>query len=131
MLASGLISAGMNWWQALLTILVGNTIVLLPKFSAETAWALVEKEGVNASIITGDAMARPMIEHLDEDPERYDTSSVISLSSILSLPLMSRMTVGTAPVAVSMTPLPLRSIKPSARILINTGRLFSKKRFST
>jgi NCS1 family nucleobase:cation symporter-1 len=30
MLASGLISAGMNWWQALLTILVGNTIVLLP-----------------------------------------------------------------------------------------------------
>jgi NCS1 family nucleobase:cation symporter-1 len=30
MLASGLISAGMNWWQALLTILAGNTIVLLP-----------------------------------------------------------------------------------------------------
>ncbi len=30
MLASGLISAGMNWWQALVTILVGNTIVLLP-----------------------------------------------------------------------------------------------------
>jgi NCS1 family nucleobase:cation symporter-1 len=30
MLASGLISAGMNWWQALITILVGNTIVLLP-----------------------------------------------------------------------------------------------------
>lgn len=30
MLASGLISAGMNWWQALLTILVGNTIVLVP-----------------------------------------------------------------------------------------------------
>jgi NCS1 family nucleobase:cation symporter-1 len=30
MLASGLISAGMNWWQALLTILIGNTIVLVP-----------------------------------------------------------------------------------------------------
>ena len=30
MLASGLISAGMNWWQALLTILLGNTIVLIP-----------------------------------------------------------------------------------------------------
>ena len=30
MLASGLISAGMNWWQALVTILVGNTIVLVP-----------------------------------------------------------------------------------------------------
>src|ERR1700680_4610595 len=30
MMASGLISAGMNWWQALVTILLGNTIVLIP-----------------------------------------------------------------------------------------------------
>jgi nucleobase:cation symporter-1, NCS1 family len=30
MLSSGLISAGMNWWQALITILFGNTIVLIP-----------------------------------------------------------------------------------------------------
>src|SRR5882762_667705 len=30
MLSSGLISAGMNWWQALITILLGNVIVLVP-----------------------------------------------------------------------------------------------------
>jgi NCS1 family nucleobase:cation symporter-1 len=30
MLASGLMGAGMNWWQALVTILLGNTIVLVP-----------------------------------------------------------------------------------------------------
>jgi nucleobase:cation symporter-1, NCS1 family len=30
MLASGLIASGMNWWQALVTVLLGNTIVLLP-----------------------------------------------------------------------------------------------------
>jgi NCS1 family nucleobase:cation symporter-1 len=30
MLASGLIKNGMNWWQALITILVGNSVVLLP-----------------------------------------------------------------------------------------------------
>jgi NCS1 family nucleobase:cation symporter-1 len=30
MMASGLISAGMSWWQALLTIAIGNAIVLLP-----------------------------------------------------------------------------------------------------
>ena len=30
MLSSGLIGAGMNWWQALITILIGNTIVLVP-----------------------------------------------------------------------------------------------------
>jgi NCS1 family nucleobase:cation symporter-1 len=30
MLSSGLIASGMNWWQALLTIFLGNTIVLAP-----------------------------------------------------------------------------------------------------
>ena len=30
MLSSGLISEGMNWWQALVTILLGNIIVLIP-----------------------------------------------------------------------------------------------------
>jgi NCS1 family nucleobase:cation symporter-1 len=30
MLASGLIASGMNWWQALVTVLLGNTIVLIP-----------------------------------------------------------------------------------------------------
>src|SRR5437764_1331403 len=30
MLSAGLISAGMNWWQALITILLVNTIVLIP-----------------------------------------------------------------------------------------------------
>ena len=29
-LSSGLIKLGMNWWQALITILLGNTIVLIP-----------------------------------------------------------------------------------------------------
>src|SRR5271170_4495478 len=30
MLASSLIAKGMNWWQAVLTIFLGNTIVLIP-----------------------------------------------------------------------------------------------------
>src|SRR5499433_214857 len=30
MLASALIDQGMNWWQAVLTILLGNTVVLIP-----------------------------------------------------------------------------------------------------
>src|ERR1700735_1439415 len=30
MLASGLIAGGMSWWQAILTILLGNLIVLIP-----------------------------------------------------------------------------------------------------
>src|ERR1044071_7753666 len=30
MLASSLIKGGMNWWQSILTILIANTIVLVP-----------------------------------------------------------------------------------------------------
>ncbi|WP_252248691.1 NCS1 family nucleobase:cation symporter-1 [Clostridium sp. ZBS20] len=30
MLASGLIASGMNWWQALITIVLGHTIVIVP-----------------------------------------------------------------------------------------------------
>ncbi|MEO6070627.1 MAG: NCS1 family nucleobase:cation symporter-1 [Chitinophagaceae bacterium] len=30
MLASSLIEGGMNWWQAILTIFIGNTVVLIP-----------------------------------------------------------------------------------------------------
>ena len=30
MLSAGLMAAGMSWWQALFTILLGNTIVLIP-----------------------------------------------------------------------------------------------------
>src|SRR3984893_4962510 len=30
MIASSLIAEGMNWWQAVLTIFLGNTIVLVP-----------------------------------------------------------------------------------------------------
>ena len=30
MLASGLISSGMNWWQAILTVALGNLIVSVP-----------------------------------------------------------------------------------------------------
>src|SRR6478752_1616458 len=30
MLASSLIEGGMNWWQSILTIFIGNTVVLIP-----------------------------------------------------------------------------------------------------
>src|SRR3954463_9914733 len=29
-IAGGMIEQGMNWWQAMLTVLLGNTIVLIP-----------------------------------------------------------------------------------------------------
>ena len=72
---------GAAQWGTLSQIFQGNTIVLLPKFSAEAVWELVERDGINSTLITGDAMGRPMIDHLIEHPDRYDTSSLISVSS--------------------------------------------------
>jgi acyl-CoA synthetase (AMP-forming)/AMP-acid ligase II len=72
---------GAAQWGTMGQMFQGNTIVLLPKFSGEAVWQLVESERINAMLITGDAMGRPMIEHLLEDLDRYDTSSVISVSS--------------------------------------------------
>ena len=30
MLAGGMVSAGMNWWQAVMTVFIGNMIILVP-----------------------------------------------------------------------------------------------------
>ena len=46
MLASSLIEGGMNWWQSILTIFIGNTVVLIPMILNGHAGA---KYGIEAS----------------------------------------------------------------------------------
>lgn len=72
---------GAAQWGALRFLFEGNTVVFLPAFSAETVWATVQDERVNTISITGDAMARPMVEALEGQPDRWDLSSLIVLSS--------------------------------------------------
>ena len=64
---------------------IGSTIVLVDKFDAEEVWDLISTHHVNSIIITGDAVARPMIEALEAHPDRWDTTSFISLSSSAAL----------------------------------------------
>ncbi len=64
---------------------IGSTIVLVSKFDAEGVWDLVDAHGINSVIITGDAVARPMIEALEADAGRWDASSLISVSSSAAL----------------------------------------------
>src|SRR5699024_9057586 len=59
----------------------GSTIVLIRKFDPEEVWRLVEAEAVSTMIITGDAMARPLVEALQAEPDRWDLSSLFVLSS--------------------------------------------------
>jgi acyl-CoA synthetase (AMP-forming)/AMP-acid ligase II len=64
---------------------IGSTIVLLRRFDAEELWDAVDHHGLNSMIITGDAIARPMVDALEANPGRWNTDSFISLSSSAAL----------------------------------------------
>ncbi len=85
---------GAAQWGILGQLFQGNSIVLLPRFSGEAVWDLVEQERVNAVLIAGDAMGRPMIESYEAGgPDRWDVSSLFALSSsaaLFSVPVKER-----------------------------------------
>ena len=59
----------------------GDTVVLTPRFDAESVWRLIESEKVNILGITGDAMARPLADALERMHADLDLSSLISIGS--------------------------------------------------
>ena len=59
----------------------GDTVVLTPKFDADQTWRTIEAEKVNMLGITGDAMARPLADRLEEMQDEVDLSSLFSISS--------------------------------------------------
>ncbi len=68
----------------LMQLFQGNLNVLVPKFDAAEVWRIIDRERVNAILIVGDAMGRPMIEalhELDAAGEELDLSCVLSVSS--------------------------------------------------
>jgi len=77
---------GATQWGVMGGAFRGNTIVLVAKFEGRRVWELVAAEKVNAMMITGDAMARPLLEALDEPGVAdLDLSSWVSLSSTAAL----------------------------------------------
>ncbi|HEU5150242.1 MAG TPA: acyl-CoA synthetase [Iamia sp.] len=70
---------GAAQWGTLGGLFKGVTNVLLPKFDPHDVWTAVEAHGIAVVTITGDAMARPLIEALRE--RSYDTSSLVAISS--------------------------------------------------
>ncbi len=65
----------------------GNLIVFLRRFDAHEVWRTVAREGINNLSITGDAMARPMVEALEElgGPDALDLSSLFVLASTAAI----------------------------------------------
>jgi len=70
----------------------GGTVVTLTSrsFDPQELLRAIERERVAAVAVVGDAFARPLLDTLDEQPARYDTSSVelvVSAGVMLSAPV--------------------------------------------
>lgn len=79
---------GGSQWAVFQELFAGGKAVIYPEFGAHLTWQIIERHKVNVVMITGDAMARPMVDALREGhPEGrpYDTGSVVSLASSAAL----------------------------------------------
>jgi acyl-CoA synthetase (AMP-forming)/AMP-acid ligase II len=72
---------GASQWAVMGQSFLGNRIVLRERFDAAGAWRTVADEGVNLIMMTGDAMARPLLDELDTSADAYDLSSLFAVSS--------------------------------------------------
>jgi acyl-CoA synthetase (AMP-forming)/AMP-acid ligase II len=70
---------GAAQWGTLGGLMKGATSVLLPQFDADLVWQAIAQYRIAILSITGDAMARPLIDALRA--HRYDTSSLVAISS--------------------------------------------------
>jgi acyl-CoA synthetase (AMP-forming)/AMP-acid ligase II len=80
----------------LMHLFAGHLTILEPKFDARRTWEIIEREGVQLIFMTGDAMARPLIEEFERQAATgtpYDGSSLFAISSsaaIFSPPVKQR-----------------------------------------
>lgn len=75
---------GTGLFTALGNMVGGGAVVTIPdqsSFSAEALWETVQHRRVTSIAIVGDAFAKPMLRGLDEEPDRYDLSSMETIIS--------------------------------------------------
>jgi acyl-CoA synthetase (AMP-forming)/AMP-acid ligase II len=74
---------GTGQFSAFIAMSTGGCVVTIDAtgFDPEVLWSTVEREGVNAIAIVGDAFARPMLAALDSNPGRWNLSSVVLINS--------------------------------------------------
>jgi acyl-CoA synthetase (AMP-forming)/AMP-acid ligase II len=82
-LALGPLMHASGQWSALGTVLGGGKVVLYdaPHVDMARVLDLIERERVGAMNLVGDASARPLLDTLTRNPNRWDTSSLILLGS--------------------------------------------------
>lgn len=70
-------------WAILQALFGGRMSIIEPDFDPHTVWANVTRHKINLMFITGDAMARPLIDAWD--PDVYDASSLLYVGSSAAL----------------------------------------------
>lgn len=80
---------GGSQWATFHSLFGGGKAVMLPEFSGHSVWQAIDRHKINLIFITGDAMARPMMDALIEgNPETgapYDLSSLYLMASSAAL----------------------------------------------
>ena len=80
----------------LMHLFAGHLTIMEPKFDARRTWEIIDREKVQLIFMTGDAMARPLIEEYERQAATgspYDGSSLFAISSsaaIFSPPVKQR-----------------------------------------
>lgn len=74
---------GTAQWSVIGTLLGGGTVVFGDPLHLDpiAVWDLVEVHRVNRLVLVGDAMAVPLLDALDANPDRWDLSSLVVLAS--------------------------------------------------
>jgi 3-oxocholest-4-en-26-oate---CoA ligase len=73
-------------WGTLMHLFAGHTAVLIAKFDADDVWQLIDRRGVQMLFITGDAMARPLIEAYHANGYRGTSLFAVASSAALFSP---------------------------------------------
>lgn len=75
---------GTGWFTAIISWLGGGTVILLNSakhFDAAELWATVERHKATTVTIVGDSFGKPMLRELEQNPGKYDLSSVAIVTS--------------------------------------------------
>ncbi len=88
---------GTGLFAAVSTLAGSGTVVLIdrPGLDVVDVWDTVEREAVGNLTIVGDVFARPLLDALDAEPDRWDLSSLAG-DRVVGRPVQRRREAGPA-----------------------------------
>jgi len=119
---------GATQWAVMGGSFIGNKVILVSRFDPHNVWQLVEKERVNVLMVTGDAMARPLVEALEAPGAGYDLSSLLAVVSTAAIfsPTVKEAFFGRLPNLVITDAIGSSETGSNGLVLVQPGRTAMK-----